>query len=91
MKKKAVIIISLLLAVNLFMWICDFSLVAGRFEKPVFCLLVNGADDGGSGTYIGFGYSFEIKGNFMPEDEYPGVTSYAARILGLPVSEEVRD
>ena len=49
------------------------------------------ADDGGSGHYQGLGYSFDIKGHFMPEDECPGVTAYALRIFGVAVSAGTRD
>ena len=59
----------------------DLYRVTHEFERPLFCILVNGADDGGSGTYIGLGYAFEIKGNFMPEDAFPGVTKYELKIL----------
>ena len=68
-----------------------------NFERPIFCLLdaENSYDDGGSGTYNGLGYSFEIKGNFMPDDELPevlsGVTQYTYRILGFEVRSGIRD
>lgn len=61
------------------------------FEMPVFCVLVNGADDGGSGTYVGLGYSFDIQGNFMPLDEFPGITQYTYKIMGLNVGSAIRD
>ena len=88
--KKHRIVLLILLAIWLFIGIADFSRV-NIFEKPVFCVLVNGADDGGSGTYVGLGYSFDIEGNFMPEEEFPGVTRYTYKILGLEVISEVRD
>lgn len=87
MKKKW---IAILLAIWLVMGFADFARVHD-FEKPIFCVLVGGADDGGSGTYVGLGYSFEIQGNFMPEDEYPGVTKYTYRIFGLDVQTSIRD
>ena len=31
---------------------------------------------GCSGTYKGFGWRIELEGNFMPEDEFPGVTQF---------------
>ena len=46
------------------------------FEKPIFARPTITADDGGSGTYKGFGWRIELEGNFMPEDELPGVTKY---------------
>ncbi len=55
-------------------------------EKPIFTIPIT-ADDGGTGTYYGLGYSIEIKGNFMPEDPLPGVKYYKYSILGKPVEE----
>ena len=49
------------------------------------------ADDGGSGTYKGLGYSFDIEGNFMPEDEFPGVTKARFYLLGKMLKEAIRD
>ena len=46
------------------------------FEKPIFARPTVTADDGGSGTYKGFGWRIELEGNFMPEDEFPGVTQF---------------
>lgn len=90
MKKRIVIIISVLLLVILSFGITDFFRV-NQFEKPIFCILTNGASDGGSGKYIGLGYSFDIKGNFMPEDEFPGVTCYTYKIMGIEVCSGIRD
>ena len=67
--------------------ITDFLRVRS-FKRPIFCIL---SGDGASGTYAGFCYSFEIEGNFMPEDELPGVAAYTARILNTPVMAGVRD
>ena len=90
MKKK----IALFLCILLILWIgagtIDYSRVHG-FEKPIFCFLTNGYDDGGSGTYIGLGYSFDIEGNFMPEDELQGVTKYNIKIFGMTIAGGVRD
>ena len=47
--------------------------------------------DEGSGHYVGLGYSFDIEGNFMPDDEYPGVTKYTYYILGQEISKEARE
>ena len=54
-------------------------------------MLANSADDGGSGEYIGLGYSFDIEGNFMPEDEVSGVTAYRAKIFGITAGSGIRD
>ena len=42
--------------------------------------------DGGSGKYVGLGYSFYIEGNFMPEEKNQGVTSYRGYVFGKEVS-----
>ena len=66
------------------LWLCigitDFALVT-NYEKPLFCIGIDLADDGGSGKYAGLGYSFYIEGNFMPEEKNQGVTSYRGYIM----------
>ena len=65
MKKRIFIIV--IVATLLISWASiaytDYADVAISFDKPKFCILLNGADDGGSGKYIGLGYSFDIKGH----------------------------
>ena len=90
MKKK--VLIPLLIAVLL--WLAAGTvdvLHVAVFEKPVFSAPCETADDGGSGHYQGLGYSFDIEGNFMPEDEFPGVTEYTLHIFGAAVSSGLRD
>jgi len=92
--KSTKVIIAILGIVVL--WLCvgivDFALVH-NYRKPLFCVGADLADDGGSGRYIGLGYSFDIEGNFMPdtetpatEDKKPKVTSYRGYIFGIEVS-----
>ena len=90
MKKK--IIISIICTTVLFitMGLVDYVRV-NRFEKPIFCIGTNTADDGGSGKYFGFGYSYDIEGNFMPEDEFPGVTKWTYYIFGIEIETQIRD
>ena len=90
MKKKIFIVIGILLSIWLIVGIIDFNKV-NHFEKPVFCIANNTSDDGGSGHYVGLGYSFDIKGNFMPEDELKGVTEYSYYIFGIRVVSAIRD
>ncbi|MGM0482574.1 MAG: hypothetical protein ACQEP6_01765 [Patescibacteria group bacterium] len=59
--------------------------------KPIFAQVVNGADDGGSGSYVGIGYSIDIKGNFMPEDEFKGVTHASFYVFGKKIHSTIRD
>ena len=89
-KKRWAAVIGVIAALWLAAGAFDFWRVT-HFERPVFCLLVNGADDGGSGQYIGLGYSFEIEGNFMPEEELPGVTRYRTDLFGIAVGAGARD
>ena len=86
--KKAVAIVALA-------WACIFAIDFVRvsnFERPVFAVLVNGADDGGSGIYVGLGYWTEIEGNFVTEDEMlRGVTQYDMKLLGIRVQAAIRN
>lgn len=90
MKKALCIIAIFLFAGWLSICIVDFVRI-NSFEKPLFCIATQTADDGGSGRYVGLGYSFDIKGNFLPEDEFPGITSFTAHIFGIEVLSGVRD
>ncbi|MCD8088095.1 MAG: hypothetical protein LUE22_05870 [Oscillospiraceae bacterium] len=90
MKKKTGIVIAALLLLWLMVGVVDFMRVKS-FEKPLFCIVRDSADDGGSGHYVGLGYSFDIEGNFMPEDELKGVTKYDYQILGISVKSDLRD
>lgn len=91
-RKKVIITIVCIIAVWFIVGVVDFVLVH-NYRKPLFCIGVDLADDGGSGRYVGLGYSFEIEGNFMPdtetpatEDKKPKVTSYRGYIFGIEVS-----
>ena len=90
-KKKIVfIVIGIMLAIWMVVGIVDFRSVHS-FEKPMFCIVSETADDGGSGHYVGLGYSFDIKGNFMPEDEQKGVIEYSYYLFGIKVKSAIRD
>lgn len=91
MKNKKItipIIIVLLIGCWLGITYTDYCQVGINWRKPNFCILVDGADDGGSGEYIGLGYSFDIKGNFVTEDEYRGVDNYTFKVLGITIKED---
>ena len=83
--KKMVIAVLAVMVLWLCVGITDFARVH-NYKKPLFCIGVNLADDGGSGNYVGLGYSFYIEGNFMPEEKNPGITSYRGYVLGKEVS-----
>ena len=89
-KKRWTAVIGVIVLLWLAAGAIDFWRVT-HFDRPVFCMLANSADDGGSGEYIGLGYSFDIEGNFMPEDELPGVTTYQYYLFGNHVKSGVRD
>lgn len=82
-KSKKFVAIVTLVIVWMTMFTIDFVRVS-QFEKPAFCVLVDGVDDGGSGTYIGLGYTVEIEGDFVTEDQaLRGVTEYDMKLLGI--------
>ena len=61
------------------------------FCHPLLLLPTATADDGGSGTYKGLGWRIEIKGNFMPEDELPGITQYEFYLMDELIHAAIRD
>ena len=86
-KTKAVKIVIVILGAVV-LWLCigitDFALVH-NYKRPVFCICTEPMQDGGSGKYVGLGYSFDIEGNFMPDAKEPGVTSYRGYVFGKEV------
>lgn len=85
MKKKILIIVVAFILLWLAAGVTDFALVH-NYYRPVFCVCSEPMQDGGSGKYVGLGYSFDIEGNFMPDAKDYGVTSYKGYILGKEVS-----
>ena len=90
MKKKMMIAAACVAALWLTVSMVDYGR-AHSFEKPVFCIGTELADDGGSGRYVGLGYSFDIEGNFMPEDGFPGVTKWTYYLFGVEIETQIRD
>lgn len=90
--KRVVIMVIILVATWLGMGVTDFALLY-NFKMPLFCLATETMQDGGSGTYTGLGYSFDIEGNFVGEDEdmLRGVTSYRGYVFGREVSRGFRE
>ena len=89
-KKPAWILIIVLACWGLIMTI-DYRRICHGFEKPIFATPKTTVDDGGSGEYKGLGYTFDIKGNFMPEDVLSGVTHADFYLLGRHAKEAIRD
>lgn len=85
--KKKIIIISIIAILTL-TWMgivySDYTKVAISYDKPKFCLLINGADDGGSGKYIGLGYSFNVDGHLETNGKYE-VDTYTYKIFGITI------
>ncbi len=88
MKKKVISLLAVAVFVVSWMGIAyaDYSKVAISYDKPNFCLLQNGADDGGSGKYMGLGYSFTIDGQLDSEGMYQ-VDTYTYKMFGITVKQ----
>ncbi len=73
MQKTVKIIIKICIIVVVIlttMGITDYHKTMNNFEKPIFAKVINGADDGGSGDYVGLGYTIIIQGNLDIEYGY---------------------
>ncbi len=88
-KKRLITVIVCVLAVWIVIGALDFAMVSG-FNKPIFCIGIRLSDNGGSGTYIGLGYAFDIRGDFTPEANPRGVTSYVGYIFGIEAASGTR-
>lgn len=88
MKKKVIILVAII--VLLVAWggiaYSDYADVAISFDKPQFCITTMTADDGGSGKYIGLGYSFDIDGHLESSGRYE-VDKYAYKIFGITIKQ----
>lgn len=89
-KKKFIAAVLILAAIWATVGAVDFVRVHS-FKKPIFSVGTETCDDGGSGRYVGLGYSFDIEGSFMPEDELPGVTKYTYYLFGFKIASGARD
>lgn len=88
MKKKNIILV--LIVVLLVAWggiaYSDYADVAISFDKPRFCITTMTADDGGSGKYIGLGYSFDIDGHLESSGRYE-VDAYTYKVFGITIKQ----
>ena len=89
-KKKIIIAVACILVLWVAIGVVDYSRV-NSFESPLFCVCAEPLQDGGSGKYVGLGYSFDIEGNFMPDTEFPGVTKWTFRFFGIELQTQIRD
>ena len=94
-KKQALTALIIIILAVIVLWaatvVVDYWRVRHDFERPLFATASLTADDGGSGTYRGLGYTIELKGNFLPDDEFPGVTAFRFYLFGSCIAEGIRD
>ena len=90
LKKRIVLIFVIFAVLWLAIGFIDYRRVHS-FEMPIFCVGTEVFKDGGSGRYVGLGYSFDIEGNFMPEDEFPGITKYTYYLFEKEMQTGIRD
>ncbi len=64
----------------------DYADVTINYDKPNFCISTMTADDGGSGKYIGLGYSFDINGHLENSGIYE-VDTYTYKIFGITIKQ----
>lgn len=88
--KRFFYIILIILIVLIIFAIIDYLRVT-NFQKPIFCIGTKLMRDGGSGKYIGLGYSFCIDGNFLPGESPKGITKYDYYILGKRIKSVIRN
>jgi hypothetical protein len=91
-QKRVIKVFGCLIVLWLVVGIIDYIRVFHSFEKPVF--MWNGETcDCGEGRYYGLGYSFEIKGNFLPDnfDKTPGVTHAEYFLFGINIKNMTRE
>ena len=88
MKKKIILLIAIV--IMLVSWASvaysDYADVAISYDKPKFCISTMTADDGGSGKYIGLGYSFDIDGHLENNGKYE-VDTYTYKIFGITIKQ----
>lgn len=89
MKKKIILLVAIVIL--LVSWgsiaYSDYANVAISFDKPQFCISTMTADDGGSGKYIGLGYSFYIDGHLESNGKYE-VDKYTYKIFGITIKQD---
>ncbi len=88
MKKKIILLIAIVIMLVSWASIAysDYADVAISYDKPKFCISTMTADDGGSGKYIGLGYSFDIDGHLENNGKYE-VDTYTYKIFGITIKQ----
>ena len=88
MKKKVIILVAIIILLVAWssMAYSDYAEVAISFDKLKFCITTTTADDGGSGKYIGLGYSFDLDGHLESNGKYE-VDKYTYKIFGITIKQ----
>lgn len=88
MKRKIILLVATIVLLASWAGIAyaDYADVVISYDKPNFCISLNTADDGGSGKYIGLGYSFIIDGHLDADYGYQ-VDKYTYKILGITIKQ----
>ena len=92
--KKIFVFIMILLILWISVLAVDYYRVVNLYDKPMFALLSKetALKDGGSGSYYGLGYRYDIEGKFMTEDEeLEGVTRATLFIFGNEIKNFTRE
>lgn len=82
-KKKVVIAVVCVLVLWVTISIVDYSRV-NNSDRPLFCVGSKLADDGGSGRYVGLGYSFNIDGHLESNGKYE-IDAYIYKVFGITI------
>ncbi len=85
--KRLLLVLLVFVAIAMSMCAADCIAVFGFRRKPLFTPFRMTTDDGGSGRYGGYLYSFIIEGEFMPESPRKGVTDATLYVFGLKIAE----
>ena len=82
-KKKIIIIVACILVLWIAIGVVDYNRVDNS-NKPLFCVGTELADDGGSGRYVGLGYSFDIGGHLDGDGKYE-IDTYTYKVFGITI------
>jgi len=85
-QKRIIIILVCIIIAWVTVGVIDYWRACVLFENPIFCFPTLSETDCGCHSYtrIGLGYSFKIKGDFMPE-RYTGITRVEYYLFGVNV------
>ncbi len=76
----------MIVTIALLMCLVDYNKTMVKMKKPVFAIVYNGVEDGGSGNYIGLGYNIELNGEQTVEYGYI-VNTAEFHLFGIKIDE----